>query len=244
MQGLCGSGNITEDQVRNIIPPMPTETWHPISHGDFLDVVDNSLKNHGLSVVNKEFQTTHEDNRLFGVYDLNGDTSKDDFGFSLAVRNSTDKCFSAGLAGGTRVFVCSNLMFEGEIVVNRKHTRWILNDLPKKMDNIILNLVNQYRDTCNQIEYWKQEKVSEQEAKAFMWDIANRQILPFNFVKKQIYSVWEKPLHDSHKGNSVWTLHNSISESLKIRRVKNPHAFAWQSEMISGMIKEKWSIAA
>jgi hypothetical protein len=239
---ICGTKKSTEDEVRNILAPTPTETWNPISHNDFLSVVDGSLKEKGLHVVNKSFVLSHNDNRLFAVYDLNGSTKKSDFGLSLGLRNSTDKKFPAGFAFGTRVFVCENLMFSGNVVATRKHTCNITSDISTRCNSAIDKFMMSYEGICNKIEFWKETKIEDNDAKAFMWDAANTGVLPMQFLRKKVYPIWERPKHDSHNGGTVWTLHNAISEAMKERQAVNPHWAAYETEMVTDLLSKQWAL--
>ena len=61
----------------------------------------------------------------------NAQTSSEDYCWVLGLRNSHDKTFPAGIVAGASVFVCDNLSFSGEIKFARKHTRFIVRDLPQ-----------------------------------------------------------------------------------------------------------------
>lgn len=242
MRGLCGVERASEEKVRAVIAPEPTETWHPISHNCLLDIVENTLNKNQLVISKKSFQLSHNNNRFFGVYDLVGDFVQDDFGLSLGIRNSTDQKFPAGLAFGTRVFVCSNLMFEGDEVVSRKHTRLIMNDLPIMVDSIIDSFLSRYLGTCRQIAHYKNCSLAENDAKAFLWDIAGRNILPYNFARKEVYPIWENPQYKEHSENTVWRLYNAITEAMKPRQDRNPHAALFETESIAFLMKEYWPL--
>ena len=56
---------------------------------------------------------------------------------SIGFRNSYNKSISAGFCAGSRVIVCSNLMFTGDIVRIRRHTRNILTDIDVIIKEII-----------------------------------------------------------------------------------------------------------
>ncbi|MCK5708039.1 MAG: hypothetical protein KAI43_10335 [Candidatus Aureabacteria bacterium] len=241
MKGLCGVKRVSEDQVRTVIAPEPTKTWNPISHNILLNIVENSLLRNNLKISQKSFQLSHENHRFFGVYDLIGGFEHDDFGLSLGIRNSTDQRFPAGLAFGTKVFVCSNLMFEGDEVVSRKHTRFILDDMPLMVNNIIDNFLDRYLGTCHQIAYFKGYEISENEVKAFLWDIS-KEVLPYNFVKNEVFSAWKDPKYTEHQENTVWRLYNAITAAMKIRQKRNPYNAAFETQAVSGLLKQCWPL--
>jgi hypothetical protein len=57
---------------------------------------------------------------MFGVWEFGCEDSE--LNFALGFRNSIDKHFAVGLCAGERVFVCDNLVFEGDFVIFRKHS--------------------------------------------------------------------------------------------------------------------------
>jgi len=52
-----------------------------------------------------------------------------DYAWIVGLRNSHDKTYPAGLVAGSKVFVCDNLCFSGEVRLSRKHTRHAVRDL-------------------------------------------------------------------------------------------------------------------
>lgn len=242
MKGLFGGGTHSEDQVRAIQAPPWTDTWHPMSHNDFLTQVENALRGHNLNIKGKEFQLTKDGNRLFSVYDLNGTTSKSDYGLSIGARNSIDKSFPAGIVFGTRVFICSNLMMKGDVHVTRKHTNRIEGDLPNRINGIISTFLNKHEEMGKLIDFWKERTMSAEELKSFLWDVGNAHILPFPFIKSKVYSLFEKPEHDDQAGRTVWTLHNAFSAALRETQTKNPFIFAHRTSRISEMLENKYAM--
>ena len=59
-----------------------------------------------------------------------GHDHNEDYCWVLGLRNSHDKTFPTGIVAGASVFVCDNLSFSGEVKFARKHTRFIMRDLP------------------------------------------------------------------------------------------------------------------
>ena len=70
------------------------------------------------------------------------DTMAQSYRYVLGIRNSNNMRFPAGLALGVAPFVCDNLCFSGEVVINRRHTTNVISDLTKmistSMDDLLL----------------------------------------------------------------------------------------------------------
>jgi len=238
---LYGNSRVSEDQVRAVIPPEETRSWKPISHNRFLTTVDELLKENNFHVIQKQYQLGYEDNRMFSTYMLNGDTSRPDYGLSLGLRNSTDKCFPAGIAIGTEIFVCSNLMFNGDLVITHKHTTNINEGLANRLNDAIMNIRESQNKLDNKIEFWKDRTVKEKEVSSFLWDVGNTGVLPFSFLKNKVFPLYENPLYKTHGEGTIWTLHNAFSEGMKERRDNNPQAFNNESQGVIQMINNRWA---
>lgn len=244
---LCGSTRVPEEVVRSIKAPPFTDTWHPVSHDRIITLLESTLKENGLSIAQKDFQLSHDNNRMFGTYLLNGDTQKPDYGFAIGLRNSTDKAFPAGFAFGSKVFVCSNLCFSGDIVIARRHTSGIMHELPEMMKNAIKNFTPKMEEISNQYEQWKCYRIGDATIHKFLWNLGYDNVLPFAFLKQEVYPLWDKPKHDSHLYHgerTVWTLHNAFSEAMKSRQEKNPFEAAKETQEISERMKVEFPIAA
>jgi len=242
MRTLVKSVSVMEEsQVRTIEAPQPDGIWYPISHGVFLDQIDEALTRNNLTVKEKSFQVSTDESRLFTTYKLNGDTERKDFGLLLGGRNATDKMLSAGLAFGNHVFICGNLVFVGDVVIKRRHTLNILNDLPAMMDNIIKSFLGKYDETCNQIDFYKERSITDKDAKSFLWDMT--EVLPYNYVKKEIFPAWVNPRYEELKNKTVWRLHNAITEGMKKRQEKNPFTASNESQEIISMLNKRWTPA-
>ena len=124
MQGImlhCGASAATRDQVFDAATPDATETHYPLPHGALIEVIETHVRASGFEIATEEYGLWKDGARMFGVWGLttgNG-VEHEDFQLVMGVRNSHDKAFSAGLAVGSRVFVCDNLAFSSEIVIAR-----------------------------------------------------------------------------------------------------------------------------
>lgn len=116
---LLGS-KYTEQEVIQV-PAVPfTSTFSPVHHRDVITAVKRAIQTVGMNIVSAEYALGRNGNQMFGVFDL--DNGNNAMGWALGVRNSMDKSLALGLTCGTRVFICSNLAFDGEFVEFRRHT--------------------------------------------------------------------------------------------------------------------------
>src|SRR5690606_19621800 len=80
---------------------------------------------------------------FFGTVELK--LKHSDHAYVIGIRNNTSKKMPASLAFGNRVFVCDNMAFIGDVVMHRKHTSGIMDDLPEMIDNG-LSKFHEFRD--------------------------------------------------------------------------------------------------
>jgi hypothetical protein len=126
----CGAHTVDMEDVAVVVTPRATHTWTPIPHAQLIQTVQRALGAAGLCIGTQTHSLSHEGQRYFGLMEINGARSNDDYCWVLGLRNSHDKTFPAGIVAGASVFVCDNLSFSGEVKFARKHPRYIVRDLP------------------------------------------------------------------------------------------------------------------
>ena len=126
----CGSRHVQREQIERCPTPPRTDTWVPIPHYRLLEQVETTLTGAGLRIINQAHAMPHDGLRYFGLMEVTNGRSHQDYGMVLGLRNSHDNSFPAALAVGSCVFVCDNLSFSAEVVIARRHTRFIHRDLP------------------------------------------------------------------------------------------------------------------
>ncbi|MCP4500306.1 MAG: DUF932 domain-containing protein, partial [Deltaproteobacteria bacterium] len=126
----CGGREVTRDDVVHAPTPERTNTWVPVAHNRLLELAQSTIEAQGYAVTNEAHGLWGDGARYFGLMELVGGDTNDDYSLVLGLRNSHDKTFPASLALGSQVLVCDNLSFFGEVVLTRRHTRFIERDLP------------------------------------------------------------------------------------------------------------------
>jgi hypothetical protein len=127
MSATLIGNRVSESEVFNV-PSVPfTKTFKPFHHKQVIEAIRLALNMVGLGIVNTEYALANQGKRLFGVFDLdNGGT--DELGWSMGFRNALDKSFAITIIAGSRVFLCSNLAFDGEAIEMRRHTKGLTLD--------------------------------------------------------------------------------------------------------------------
>jgi hypothetical protein len=217
----CGGSSATRDQLSSIVTPAATETWFPIPHLELVQQVETRLLENNMRIVNESFGMAQDGKRMFGLLQVANGQNSDDYSWVCGLRNSHDKSFPAGLCVGSGVFICDNLAFSSEIVVGRKHTRYIMDDLPALVGTAIGRLSESWTSQNTRIEAYKRAELTKGDAadlllSALDQDVLNtRQIIP-------AFREWKSPRHPEFaESKNVWRFFNAVTEILKPETGKN-----------------------
>jgi hypothetical protein len=175
------------------------------------------LPDYGLSIVGSEHALMRDEHRYFGMYQVepaDGPVS-DDYGLILGLRNSHDKSFPAGLCLGSGVFVCDNLAFSAEVVIGRRHTRHIMDDLPRLIAAALGKLVTSRLDQQKRIDAYKATGITDQSAAHLIMTAFEAKAVK----KTQLANIWDEWRQPKHAEfaveNNVWRLMNAVTEVQK-----------------------------
>jgi hypothetical protein len=206
------------DEVYAAPTPDPVEDWVPIPHGLLIDTVRGYFGSTGLQVVGEQHCLAREGTRYFGLFQINSENA--DYDLTVGLRNAHDKSFSAGLCVGSSVFVCDNLAFSSEIVLGRKHTKYIERDLPELVGRAVGALGEQRVEQDRRIELYKATELSDRDAYAGLVDLLKQRAI----IGKDLIDIvheWDTPRYSEFAGDrNVWRLFNAVTT------VAKPNVFA------------------
>jgi hypothetical protein len=217
MAGLmihAGTQQVEWEAIRDSVTPDPVDRHYPIPHGRVLELAVEGLEQQGLHVVTGEHALTDDGMRYFGLLNLSNGSNNDDYSLIAAVRNTHDKTFSAGMALGSRVLVCDNLAFSGEVTFARKHTRFALQDLPRLVNDSLGRLGTLRRSQEMRIAGYKEAEMSDDQAYATIVRATLARVLP-NAKIRDVVDQWHNPLHSEFEPRTGWSLFNGFTEVLK-----------------------------
>lgn len=246
MTGLmthCGADAATLKEVYAVNTPAPVGRWQPLPHHELLGLAKAHLTTGGYEITEEAHALRRggalkcspdydrEGAQYFGLLSLKkapvassgwskaprtGSADANDYGLTVGLRNANDKGFRAAVALGSRVFVCDNMCFHGEVVIGRKHTTRILDDLPTLMGDAIDQLVA-FRGLQDQrFDCYKNTKIDT----GTVHDIVIRALDAGAISANKIPAVleeWREPKLDEWKDEprTAWRLHNTFSEVWK-----------------------------
>jgi hypothetical protein len=136
----------------------------------------------------------------------------------VGICNSHDHAFVFGVSLGSRVFVCDNLSFTGEVRVARKHTSRILDDLPRLVHGAVGLLGNLRRTQDERFCRYKETEIANCTANDLLVRTIEAGVLPVTKLKTAL-AEWKEPRHEEFKaaGPTLWRLYNAITEAIKGR---------------------------
>lgn len=215
MTGLivhAGGQVVDRSQIDNVEVPASTHTWTPVAHGDVVQMVEQSLVTSGLEITDSSFALSKGGARMFGVITLAGGT---DYATVIGVRNSHDKSFPVSFCLGSRVFVCDNLAFSAEVVVKTKHSRLVLDRLPRLVNEGVAQLIDKRGHQHKRIEAYKHEEIR---GLPHLHDLVLRSYragaIPARAIS-EVLDEYDSPRHPEFAEPTLWSYFNSVTEVLK-----------------------------
>jgi hypothetical protein len=156
---------------------------------------------------------------------------ENEFGWVVGLRNSHDQTYPAGLVAGTRVFVCDNLAFSGEVRISRKHTRNAERDLRHLTARAVGQLGDKFRGLDQRVNAYKASPVDDARAH----DIVIRAVDCAAITPAQIPAVlagWREPGHEAFVSRDAWSLFNAFTW---VHKGANPHTALRRGEALHGL---------
>lgn len=226
----CGGRKATLDEVRETKTPLSTRSHFPIPHSRIVDLVTDSFVEAGYEIQDAQYalrgktgDAPFPDAQFFGLFHLRNGSQGKDYDLVAGLRNSHDKSVPAAIALGSHVFVCDNMAFSGEVKLARKHTRFILRDLPGIVAKAVGELGNLRNRQAVRIEAYKGRVLSQRDAYTGIVKAYKSGIVPSSKVG-HVVAEWDrhdeisetfKPRHEEFVPRNAWSLFNCFTEVLK-----------------------------
>ena len=237
----CGAQTVSREDLLAVPTPRGTQTWYPLSHETILREVVGQLESSGFAILEETHALSHEGARYFGVMSVTlPNRAEADFGWIVGIRNSHDQSYPAGLVAGTKVTVCDNLCFSGEVRISRKHTRFAERDLRHLTARAVGQLGDKFRGLDQRVIAYKAERINNARAH----DIVIRAVDCAAITPAQIPDVlmqWRKPEHEAFEPRNAWSLFNAFTEVFK---TVTPHTALRRGEALHGLFDAEVALAS
>ena len=214
----CGGKAVDREELRTLpAPAAMSPTHYPIPHGELVRRTIEQMEALGVRVNGEAHAISHEGNRYFGVFGVaggDGASASDGYQLVVGLRNSHDQSYQASLALGTRVFVCDNLAFSGDVTIARKHTKYIYRDLPGLMASAVNKIVGERRTMEERVEAYKRFNLDDLHAHDIIVRALDAGIISPPKVAG-VLKEWRDPSHPEFEPRTGWSLFNGFTEALK-----------------------------
>lgn len=237
----CGAHQADRQAVEDVATPQSTDTWYPIPHNSLISLVEKSLPQFGLTLGDTSHALMRDEHRYFGMMEVKPEGDQpDDYGLVLGLRNSHDKSFPAGLCLGSQVFVCDNLAFSAEVVIGRRHTRHIMDDLPRLIGAALGKLVSARLDQDRRIDAYKQAGLTDADAALLIMHAYQQGAIKQTHATK-VWDEWAEPSHaEFAEEANIWRLMNAMTE---IQKGINPFELQKRTQKMHPLLDHSAGIA-
>ena len=228
----CGAEIVDRRAIYEIPTPEGTDTWYPLSHGGLIHEVESQLTDAGFLLTGESHALSHDGARYFGLFELNTPGRADrDYCWTVGIRNSHDKSYPAGLVAGSKVFVCDNLSFTGEVRISRKHTRFAARDLRHLTARAVGQLGDRFQQLDERYDAYRSRRMTNPQAHDLIIRAVDcRAITPSQVP--EVLQHWREPRHCDFRSRNAWSLFNACTEVFK---GINPHTVVNRSQALHGL---------
>jgi len=254
------SGTATLEQVLQYQAPAPERSnrYQAVQNGELIDMVEKASGQMGLHIHDPQFGLSRKGMRMFGVFEVSGlDMFDESAKLMLGIRNSFDGSLRAAICFGSKVFVCSNLIFSGYVgdegIVGGARHRHTVNVSETLFDRILESLqqVNEYRDSQS-LFYNKLQNTPLTRAEGceiivnagFAGVIGKTDVLPyadewlFQETGPRNKAEENREWHEDFKYRNAWSLMNAFTQMQKQRFQRNPFTSNQESAKLSRFLQQ------
>ncbi len=204
------------NEVLSVPVPDQTESYLPISNKHLIDSVKDHLNSNGLSVCNEQYELSKNGLQMFGSMSISTNTTDSVMVKEFGFRNSYDKTLPVGFVSGSKVLVCSNLMFKGDIILMRKHTLNVYEDFEKLLTQAVSGINTQFNSILNEYEKMNRIPVSDTVAAHLTGEMYFK-----NKIKDTHVAIIRREWNDTYKNKTAWDFCQCTTEALKKHSVRN-----------------------
>lgn len=249
MSSRASDRHVTRYEMVSVAPPVATETYHPQEHYIVANATIEKLSSAGFMIKSERWTLSAKDQLLFGVVDLNLPLARwDEPGggvtVSVGIRSSYNKQLPFGIVAGSRVFVCSNLAFAGELTYKRKHTRHGYDTFLHQLDDAILKLPQYQAAESERIQSWMNYELTDDQCNTLLLTLFEHKVIGMRQFHP-IMDEFRNPTYEDFQGKTtVWNFFNRITTAMRNRENARPLTYASQASNIISRLNNIVSVKA
>lgn len=225
---LClhaGANKVTRQQLATLPVPRPMGSRHVIRPFiEDVEIVTEALGEVGFKIEDEAYGVkntpTGDPGQFFGLIEvtMSGDVFRpgESFGLNIGLRGSYDQSLARGLAVGSRVFVCDNLAFSGDIRIGTKQTTFVNERIPSLLRMAVGRIPGMAEHQARRFEAYRNKVIAPLSGDAALVECVRIGVLNPSQIGKAIIE-WDEPSHQEHAdgGYTAWRLHNAVTEAIK-----------------------------
>lgn len=196
---------------------MHTRSHKPVPFSQGIDLVQDVAEAAGFRFGEEQYVLARNDTQLFGLIEVTNFSSEESK-ICFGVRSSTNKSLSWQLCGGESLSICTNLDLFGSVVLKRKQTTFVMNELRNLVDRFMFQFTRSVEDRAAQVARYKAAQLQDSTANHTIIQMLRTGIINTQRVEKVVNEYYE-PTHAEHLNENGertnWTLFNAATEAFK-----------------------------
>jgi hypothetical protein len=207
------TAKITRRQLAAVATPPATATHNPIPHHQVVETLIETLNLRQIAVVAEEFAMSRDGMELFAVLDL--EAGFEQCRFAIGIRNANNKRFRLACTVGLRVFVCANLVFQGDYApVLAKHSKNF--SLQDSLSIGVDRMQRNFEPMRRLVEAWREKQLSDDAAKLIIYRAFVEADLDVpKHLARRVHQLYFEPQHAEFQPRTLWSLSNAFTSAFK-----------------------------
>ncbi len=194
-----------------------TRSHKPVPFSTGINIVQDVAESAGFRFGEEQYVLARGDTQLFGLIEVLNFSSEESK-ICLGVRSAINKSLSWQLCGGESLSICTNLDLFGNVVLKRKQTTFVMNDLRMLVINFMGQFTASVEQRAEQVTRYKQAQLKDATANHTIIQMLRQGIINTQRVEKVVNEYYE-PSHVEHLNENGertnWTLFNAATEAFK-----------------------------
>ena len=194
------TAKITRRQLAAVATPPATATHNPIPHHQVVETLIETLH-------------LRDGMKLFAVLDL--EAGFEQCRFAIGIRNANNKRFRLACTVGLRVFVCANLVFQGDYApVLTKHSKNF--SLQDSLSIGVDRMQRNFEPMRRLVEAWREKQLSDDAAKLIIYRAFVEADLDVpKHLARRVHQLYFEPQHAEFQPRTLWSLSNAFTSAFK-----------------------------
>ena len=220
---------VEREYLANLQTPAPMGSRHaPYPFFNFATDTVNAIQDAGFTIEAEDYAITKDENRMFGLLNVSRPVApvapyrpfqkwRPKWNLLVALRGAHDQSISRGLAIGSRVLVCSNLCFHGDLGNwKSKQTTNIADRIPEMVRDAVSGLGHAGERFTVDFNKFSDTEITTAQGDNVLLDIFRSGGFSPSQLGRAIED-WDSCSVEEHtaNGRNLWWLFNSATHALK-----------------------------